>query len=254
MKILVTHPELKSLLPSLSESERQGLEADILKHGCLSPIATWGNFIVDGHARYEICVKHGLPYETRGMPFKSLDEAMLWAWQNQEHRRNLTPYQRVELALRFKPEIAAKAKNNQEMTRRKQHDELIPIDTKMELTKIANVSTGTLYKAEYLSNHADDETKENLRRGNTTINREYTRLKEVAKPMLPQPPLIHPRKMTSCPVVPENAKELVEYIVDRFEVKEVERLIIDLLDQLRQIKTKATFKVFLKKLFAKHFQ
>jgi hypothetical protein len=249
MKKLKIQPELKNLLPPLTETERQGLENDILKHGCLAPIATWEDVIVDGHARYEICEKYSLPFETHEIRFHSLDEAMLWAWQHQEGRRNLTPYQRAELALKFKPEIAAKAKVNQG---NRQEKVLTPIDTKHELSKVAGVSHGTMYKAEYLHNYADDETKQKLRDGETTINREYTRLKEATQPMLPQPLPVPKRRLNSSFITPENAKELIECIADRFGVKELEQFIFDLIARLQKIKSKPSFKVFLKKLFEKY--
>ena len=112
-KCLDVEPELQHLLPALSESEYAGLEADILKNGVLSPLVTWNDLIVDGHHRYMICRKHDLPFETVAMTFESLDAAKLWAWQHQEHRRNLTPFQRGEIALQFKPFIEAKAKERQ---------------------------------------------------------------------------------------------------------------------------------------------
>ena len=107
------HQELQHLLPALSESEYTGLEADILKDGVLSPLVVWNGIIVDGHHRYEICRKHDIPFETVAMTFESLDAAKLWACQHQEHRRNLTPFQRGEISLQFKPMIAAKAKERQ---------------------------------------------------------------------------------------------------------------------------------------------
>jgi len=252
MKKLTTHPKLENMFPPLTDSERQGLEADILQHGCITPLVIWGNIIVDGHIRYAICEKYGLPFETHEMPFQSLDDAMFWAWQHQENRRNLTPYQRAELALKFKPEIAAKAKNNMSMGGRGQHNELIPIDTKKELAEIAGVSTDTLHKAEYLSKHADEETKQRLRNGETSINREYIRLKEAAAPMLPQPALIHAKKQASPCISPENTQELIEFIADRFGIRELERLIIGLLKQMQEFRNQSSFNAFVRKLFIKH--
>ena len=110
---LQIHPALQHLLPALSESEYAGLESDILKNGVLSPLIVWNDIIVDGHHRYAICQKHGLPFETVAMTFGSIDTAKLWAWQHQEHRRNLTPFQRGEIALQFKSFIEAKSKERQ---------------------------------------------------------------------------------------------------------------------------------------------
>jgi site-specific DNA-methyltransferase (adenine-specific) len=52
-----------------------------------------------------------------------------------------------------------------------------PVDTRKEIATIAGVSDRTLDKAEFLSNHADESTKQKLRKGDTTINAEYKRLK-----------------------------------------------------------------------------
>ncbi len=180
-KRLKVEPELQHLLPPLSETEYAGLEADIIKNGCMSPIVTWDGAIVDGHNRHEICLKHGLPFPTVSMTFGSLDEAKLWAWQNQEHRRNLTPYQKTEIALQFKAMIAAetKEKESARKTTRQNSAESIPEkNTRNELAKIAGVSSDTVSRVEFLEKHADNETKQKLRKGDATINAEYKRLKK----------------------------------------------------------------------------
>ena len=179
---LTINQELQNLLPPLSESEYAGLEADILKNGVLSPLVTWNNTIVDGHHRHAICLKHNLPFTTIAMAFDSLDAAKLWAWQHQEHRRNLTPFQRGEIALQFKELIATKAHKNKanaggdkKSQKAKSVSANAPeaingIDTRVEIAKIAEVSENTISRIEYLSKHADDSTKQKLRKGDTTIN------------------------------------------------------------------------------------
>ncbi|MCL2624656.1 MAG: hypothetical protein FWD31_13425, partial [Planctomycetaceae bacterium] len=186
---LQIHSELQHLLPALSESEYAGLEAGILKNGCLSPLIVWNDVVVDGHHRYTICQKHGLPFETKNMSFDSIDAAKLWAWQHQEHRRNLSLYQRGEIALQFKPMIATKAKQRQQASggdRRSEQAKSVtatspePVEakeTRQELADIAGVGSRTMDKVEYLSKHADDSAKQKLRKGDTTINAEYKRLK-----------------------------------------------------------------------------
>ena len=179
MKTLKINSELQTLLPSLSDVEHKGLEADILEHGCLSPIVIWKETIVDGHNRYAVCQDHELVFDTVELEFESLDDAKLWAWQHQEHRRNLTPYQRTTIALQFKPMLAAKAKVK-EAARKSTLSNSTKSDkeynTRQELADIANVSQDTVSRVEFLEEHADEETKQRLRDGDTTINREYTRL------------------------------------------------------------------------------
>ena len=52
---LTIDPEFKQLIPPLIQTERQQLEDNIKRDGCREPIALWGNIIIDGHNRYEIC-------------------------------------------------------------------------------------------------------------------------------------------------------------------------------------------------------
>ncbi len=189
MQNLIINEELKNLLPPLSAEEFAGLEADILEHGCLSPLVAWNDILVDGHHRYEICRKHEIPFSVQTIVFDDLDSAKLWAWKHQEHRRNLTAFHRTEIALKLKDTIAAKAKDRQ-LAGLKQASvgETFPqregaSKTREELAEIANVSDRTVNKVEYITEHADEETKSKLRRGEkgTSINKEYNRLKAEEK-------------------------------------------------------------------------
>ena len=189
--------ELKTLLPPLSSEEFTGLEADILEHGCLSPMIAWNGVLVDGHHRYEICTKHEIPFSVQNIVFDNIDAAKLWAWKHQEHRRNLTPFHRAELALKLKDTIASKAKERQGQRNDRISGNIpatlpecngysVPAmlpeakETRQELAELAGIGSRTLDKAEYIAENADEETKEKLRRGEkgTSINKEYKRLKE----------------------------------------------------------------------------
>ena len=83
------HPRLQSLLPPLPPEVFEGLEASILKHGCLSPLIIWNDTIVDGHWRYAICKKHDLPFMTINKEFESVEDAMIWMFEHQCGQRNL---------------------------------------------------------------------------------------------------------------------------------------------------------------------
>jgi ParB-like chromosome segregation protein Spo0J len=185
MKELTIIDELKNLLPPLTDAEFTGLEESILTDGCLSPLVVWNNILIDGHHRYEICRKHQIPYAVKNVELDNLENAKFWTWQHQENRRNLTPYHRGELALRFKEVIAAKAKERQRAAGGNHKGQPVPSksaepkDTRQELAEMAGVATSTLGQVEYISEHADEETKSKLRRGEkgTSINKEYKRLK-----------------------------------------------------------------------------
>jgi hypothetical protein len=128
--------------------------------------------------------------------FDSLNDAKIWIGKNQENRRNLTDFQRVEIALKLKDLIASKAKERQRAAggdRKSENAKSLPQnsaeaisnkETRHELAEIADVSHDTLNRVEYILEHADDETKAKLRRGEkgTSINKEYNRLKKQSAP------------------------------------------------------------------------
>lgn len=58
-------PELRSYLPIPDPIRVDELEQLILKNGCEQPIIVRNQTIVDGHHRYAICKKHGIPFETQ---------------------------------------------------------------------------------------------------------------------------------------------------------------------------------------------
>ena len=165
--------EFKSLIPALTDDEYKGLEQSILSEGCRDALVLWGDILVDGHNRYEICTKHGIAFETVQKDFDSREDVIQWIILNQFGRRNLPMYERARLALRLKPVISAKAKEQQI---RKSADfvsqnsvEQKPIDTQKELAKVAGVSHDTISKVEKIEATATEETKEQLRKGDKPI-------------------------------------------------------------------------------------
>ena len=107
------NPLFQSLIPRLSEEEKNQLEINLVQHGIREPICLWGNTIIDGHNRYELAQKHGLLLKTISYEFESENDVLLWIINNQFGRRNLSLWTRSLLALKLKPVIAEKAKENQ---------------------------------------------------------------------------------------------------------------------------------------------
>ncbi len=83
-------PDFKALIRPLNKEEYSTLEANLIVDGCRDPIATWMGYIVDGHNRYEICNRHGIPYGVVTYDFDSKEEAIIWICKNQLGRRNIT--------------------------------------------------------------------------------------------------------------------------------------------------------------------
>lgn len=173
--------EFKNLIPPLTPDERKGLEESILAEGCRDALIAWNGVLVDGHNRYEICEKYGLPYAVTETDFASREAVIEWIIKNQFSRRNLPLYERARLALRLKPVIAERAKENQG-TRTDILTNLSkgfnPTNTRQEVAAASGVSEGTLAKVEKIEANASEKTKEALRRGEMSINQAYTELQK----------------------------------------------------------------------------
>ena len=104
---IVVNEELKAYIDPLTPEEHEALERSILAEGCRDALVLWGDVLVDGHNRYGICQKHGLPFQTVQHPqFKSMEDVHLWMIDQHLGRRSVSDFQRGVLALR-KREILA---------------------------------------------------------------------------------------------------------------------------------------------------
>lgn len=95
---IIVDEEFAALIPPATAEERQQLEANLVEHGgARDPIVVWAKAgtltIVDGHTRYEICARLGLPFDYHEIRFKDREEAADWIDRNQLGRRNLTQQQ-----------------------------------------------------------------------------------------------------------------------------------------------------------------
>ena len=91
--------EFKALIRSLTEAEYSALESSVLSEGCRDAIIVWRGhgIIVDGHNRYDICMKHGIEFRVEEKNFSDRQAVKVWILKNQLARRNLTDGERAEL-------------------------------------------------------------------------------------------------------------------------------------------------------------
>lgn len=177
--------EFQNFLEPLAPEEFNTLEQNILTHGCLDSIQCWGNTIIDGHNRYNICTKHNINFTTSSIEFENKDEAKIYILKNQFGRRNWDTYTTSTKALLLEEMISEKAKNNQLSGLKKGHipvcqnsdKRVVAIDTKKEIAKIAGVSHDTIAKVKYINTHADEETKEKLKTKQKSIDKAYKEVK-----------------------------------------------------------------------------
>ena len=86
-------PEFQAMIPPLRADERAQLEANIVADGVRDPLVTWDGILIDGHNRYEIATRLGLPFQVVARTFATREEAADWVDRNQLGRRNLHPDQ-----------------------------------------------------------------------------------------------------------------------------------------------------------------
>lgn len=186
--------EFKNLIPPLTKEEYQGLEQKIITEGfdvSQGKLITWNGILVDGHNRYEICTRNKIQFETQEKQFDNRESVKEWIILNQFGRRNLSSFQRSELALQLKPLIQAKAKENLKTNTENQNrmpfqnsgKAIEKYQTDKVLAKIAGVSHDTIYKVEQIQKHASDEVKQKVKSGEMSIRQGYmiTKPKEEKK-------------------------------------------------------------------------
>lgn len=167
--------EFKSLIPPLTDEEYAGLEESILQEGCRDALIIWDGILIDGHNRYDICTKHGIPFETASMYFKSRDDVKLWMMKNQLARRNLNDFQRIEITHKCEDAVKAKAKERQG-TRTDIEDfvEKFPESrARDELGEMAGVSGKTYEHAVTVLENAPTPVVEAARKNDLSINAAY---------------------------------------------------------------------------------
>ena len=100
---IVVNEELKAYIDPLTPEEHEALERSILAEGCRDALVLWGDVLVDGHNRYGICQKHGLPFQTvQNTRFKTIEDVHLWMIDQHLGRRSISDFLRGVLALRKK--------------------------------------------------------------------------------------------------------------------------------------------------------
>lgn len=82
--------DFKRLIPPLSAEEGKQLENNIIQDGCRDALVIWGETIIDGHNRYEICTRCKIPFAINNISLSSREEAVTWICINQLGRRNIS--------------------------------------------------------------------------------------------------------------------------------------------------------------------
>jgi len=138
--------------------------------------------IIDGHNRQSLCEKHGIAYQMAVFSFEDMLEAKQWAVNNQKGRRNLGKWELGKIALKLKPEVEAKAKEN--MGTRTDLSATLPegfsaVDTRKELAESVGLGERTMGKVMQIDEHAPAAVREALDNKDLSINQGYNITKQV---------------------------------------------------------------------------
>ncbi|MDO9352534.1 MAG: hypothetical protein Q7T55_02500, partial [Solirubrobacteraceae bacterium] len=178
---IVVNEELKAYIDPLTPDEYESLERSLLAEGCRDALVLWGDVLIDGHNRYDICKRHDIPFRTvQNTSFETLDDVMLWMIDNHLARRSVSDFQRGVLALRKKDIVTArtaqragepdKAADKDAGDGAKEVDAGPPWSTREDVAKAARVSSNTISQIERIQKAAAPQLVEAVRAGTISIN------------------------------------------------------------------------------------
>jgi len=164
-------PEFSNLFKQSEEIVNEICES-VIKDGFHKeqPLTLWGNILVDGHQRYAGAKKAGLveiPYIEKN--FDSREDALLYSFERQAVRRNLTDAD-ILLAANMIPD--KKAKNGEGRAAE-------------VLAKRLGKSVATVNRAKKVLKYASKKDIQDIKDGKTSINNISKKIKQPDKESLP---------------------------------------------------------------------
>ena len=176
---IIINEELRSFIDPLTPVEYAALERSLQAEGCRDALVLWRDVLIDGHNRYDICQRHGIPFRTvHNNNFAALEDVMLWVIDNNLARRSVSDFQRGMLALRKKEIVAARAAQRaaeappEQAPEEAGADESIdpPWSTREDVAKAARVSASTLSQIERIRKTAAPELVDAVRSGTISVS------------------------------------------------------------------------------------
>jgi hypothetical protein len=183
---ITVNEELKAYIDPLTPDEHAALERSILAEGCRDALVLWGDVLVDGHNRYGICQKHGLPFQTvQNTRFQSMEDVHLWMIDQHLGRRSVSDFQRGVLALRKRAilaerraqAIAATASVDDAAPLEPNHapqngavPEANPLKSRADIAKVARLSNSQVVHIEKIQKQAAPELVAAVKSGVISIN------------------------------------------------------------------------------------
>ena len=187
---ITVNEELLAYIDPLTSDEHEALERSLLAEGCRDALVLWGDVLVDGHNRYDICTRHGIAFHTvQNTAFKSLDDVHLWVIDQHLGRRSVSDFQRGVLALRKKDILATRtapaatsgpvAAEGSPPWDESGRDTLAPVPllirpdtllTREAIAKAARISSNTIVQIEKIQKSATPALLAAVKSGTISIN------------------------------------------------------------------------------------
>lgn len=174
---ITINEDLRAYIDPLTEDEYAALEHSLLSEGCRDALVLWGDLLVDGHNRYNICQKHAIPFKTtQNQKFQSMDDVHLWMIDNHLGRRSVSDFQRGVLALRKKEIVSARLAQAQQSSEKPAGPDVVaqpggdPPWTREAVARTARVSSATLGQIEKIQKTAAPELVSAVKAGVISIN------------------------------------------------------------------------------------
>jgi ParB-like chromosome segregation protein Spo0J len=231
---LSINEKFASACPRLNKEEIENLEKLILKDKIVhNPILIWNDMIIDGHHRYAIAKKHNILFTTKKMVFDSENDAVIWIKENAIGQRNLPDFAKYELMKDVEEILRGEGRLKQAHGKTapgKALEEEIKEkhDTRKKISEKTGISERQIAKAKVIEKKADEETKEKLRTGKTTIGKVY---KEIHTPS--------PGVISDSEILLTGAKSLQKWVDQYSDVPVFSEFLSDISDIIEKIQQKS---------------
>ena len=174
--------EFRAFCPAISEGEYAELERRILDEGIRDSLVVWNGTVIDGHNRYSIARKHGIPFSIKEIEFKSRNDALTWIGDNALGRRNMDKLDKCLLVLKMEPYYSKKAGENQG----RRTDLVLNLGRGSQrathiMAEKAGVSHAQLEKIKAILQSEHEDIKAELLGRETSVHGAYTKLREREK-------------------------------------------------------------------------
>lgn len=181
--ILTINPVYQKLVHPVKEEEYKSIKQSIKESGLWLPIiVNREGIILDGHTRFKICQELGIIPKHAERIFENEWLEKKFVIESNLRRRQLNDYQKSELGIpleEINSQIAKAKMIEGGKSKGKSNDP--PFYATIETAKEIGIAATTFMRAKKIINTASELTKDKLRSGSTTINKEYQILRKDEK-------------------------------------------------------------------------